>query len=95
MQKKCNFATLLPEYETMLKFLLYLFLFYVLYRLIVGRVTGTTFKTKVYRFDTHHHHHHKPEKEPEGTVTVNPKIKDTRKTESSKIGEYVDYEEVK
>jgi hypothetical protein len=79
----------------MLKFLFYLFLFYVLYRLIVGRVTGTTFKTKVFRFDTHHHHYNQPEKKPEGTVTVNPKIKEAQKTETGKIGEYVDYEEVK
>lgn len=78
----------------MLKFLFYLFLFYVLYRLLVGRVTGTTFKTKVYRFDTHHHHYTKTEK-PEGSVTINPKVKEADKKESGKIGEYVDYEEIK
>ena len=67
----------------------------MLYRLIVGRVTGTTFKTKVYRFDTHHHHYNRPDQKPEGTVTVNPKVKQAGKTENGKIGEYVDYEEVK
>lgn len=80
----------------MLKFLFYLFLFYVVYKLIVGRVTGgTTFKTKVFRFDTHHHHYKEADQKPEGHVTVNPKIKPTDKKESGKIGEYVDYEEIK
>lgn len=80
----------------MFKFLLYLFLLYILYKLIFGRMVGGTIKTKVYRFDTHHHYHntHSSGKE-EGSVTVNPKIhKQKTGGNTQNLGEYVDYEEV-
>lgn len=79
----------------MVKFLLYLFLFYVLSRLLFGKLMGgSTIKTKVYRFDTHHHHYNQPTNEPDGKVTINPKINTQKKTNSKNLGEYVDYEEV-
>lgn len=79
----------------MIKFLIYLFLIYLLYRLVFGRAMGNIVKTKVYRYDTHHHYHATKE-EPEGNITVNPKInKDKTHNGSKNIGEYVDYEEVK
>jgi hypothetical protein len=79
----------------MIKFLIYLFIFYILFRLIFGRFTGV--KTRVYRFDTHHHHYHNGKNvQQEGKITVNPKVNKTSKgtSENGKIGEYVDYEEV-
>ena len=81
----------------MIKFLIYLFLFYVLFRLLFGKYMGGTVKTKVFRFDTHHHHHYNKadQKKPEGNVTINPKINKTQKPTDKNIGEYVDYEEVK
>lgn len=80
----------------MIKFLIYLCLFYVLFRLIFGRFTGGSFKTRVYRFDTHHHHYHKTEEQQEGRITVNPRInKDSHKGNTGNTGEYVDYEELK
>lgn len=80
----------------MLKFLLYLFLFYVLSRLLFGKLLGgSTIKTKVYRYDTHHHHHYNnTENQPEGKITINPKINNQKKTNDKNLGEYVDYEEV-
>lgn len=82
----------------MLKFLIYLFIIYVLYRLVFGRMVGGTFKTKVYKFDTHHHYHNSnsASAKEEGSVTVNPKInKEKSGGNTSNLGEYVDYEEVK
>jgi hypothetical protein len=84
----------------MIKFLIYLFIFYIISRLVFGRVTGTGtgFGTRIYRFDTHHHHYHKTEeKKEEGRITVNPKINKGSKdgNSSDNMGEYVDYEEVK
>lgn len=82
----------------MFKFLIYLFLIYILYRLVFGRMVGNSIKAKVYRFDTHHHYHNNTAsaKEEEGSVTVNPKI-NKQKTggNTQNLGEYVDYEEVK
>jgi hypothetical protein len=81
----------------MIKFLIYLLLFYIISRLIFGRLSGSGgFKTRVYRFDTHHHYHQPEEKKEEGRITVNPKIdKDDKGGNAGNIGEYVDYEEVK
>ncbi len=76
----------------MLKFLLYLFVFYVVFRFIFGKLLGGAVKTKVYRFETHHHYNEQPKEE--GKVTINPG--ETKKPTGNKnIGEYVDYEEVK
>lgn len=83
----------------MIKFLLYLFLFYVLSRLVFGKLMGgNTIKTKVYRYDTHHHHYNQSQnpQQPEGKITINPNINNTTKKSSDKnLGEYVDYEELK
>ena len=81
----------------MFKFLLYLFIIYVLYRLVFGRMMGSSIKAKIYRSDTHHHYHHTTTStKQEGSVTVNPKInKEKTGGNAQNIGEYVDYEEVK
>ncbi|MES2558534.1 MAG: hypothetical protein V4590_02255 [Bacteroidota bacterium] len=81
----------------MFKFLIYLFLIYILYRLVFGRMMGSTIKSKVFRFDTHHHYHNNTSStKEEGSVTVNPKInKQKEGGNTPNIGEYVDYEEVK
>lgn len=80
----------------MIKFLIYLLLFYVLFRLIFGRFTGSSVKTRVFRFDTHHHHYHTDKKEEEGRITINPKInKPAKGGDSGRIGDYIDYEEIK
>ncbi|MES2780009.1 MAG: DUF4834 family protein [Bacteroidota bacterium] len=81
----------------MFKFLIYLLLIYLIYRLVFGRMMGSSIKTKVFRFDTHHHYHTKTTSEKEeGSVTVNPKInKQNTGGNAQNLGEYVDYEEVK
>ncbi|MCC7534456.1 MAG: hypothetical protein IT246_10985 [Bacteroidia bacterium] len=79
----------------MIKFLLYLFLFYIISRLLFGKfMGGNSVKTKIYRFDTHHHHY-KEEKQPDGKITINPNIPKSKSTNDRNLGEYVDYEEVK
>jgi zinc transporter ZupT len=78
----------------MIKFLFYLFLIYIVYRLVFGRLLGGSFKTKVFHQNVHHHHNQTEQSEQEGKVTVNPKIKKDEKGQSGKIGEYVDYEEI-
>ncbi len=77
----------------MFKFLLYLFLFYIIFRFVFGKFLGATFKTKVYRNHTHHHYNGKDEKQ-EGKITVDPRTIKTKKDDKN-LGEYVDYEEVK
>lgn len=75
-----------------MKFLFYLFLFYVVYRYVFGG-----FKINVY-----HHNQAKPnppqpnrENTEEGKITINPKLSKQGKGSSDKVGEYVDFEEVK
>ncbi len=74
----------------MLKFLLYLFLFYVVSRLLFGKLTGTGIGTKIYRFNTHHHHYH--ESNPNAAQA---KEGSTKKGNDNHLGDYVDYEEIK
>lgn len=76
----------------MLKFLFYLFIFYVVYRYLFGG-----FKVKVF-----HYHQNTPPPPPrqdnykeEGKITINPKVKPNGSSREDKLGEYVDYEEVK
>ena len=76
----------------MLKFLFYLFIFYIVYRYVFGG-----FKVKVF-----HYHQHKPPTQPnytsyeeEGSITINPKVNTKKKNTKDNLGEYVDYEEVK
>jgi hypothetical protein len=78
----------------MIKFLFYLFLIYFVYRLIFGRIMGGSIRTRVFHHNVHHHYHQTEKQEPEGRVTVNPKIKKEQKGHSGRIGEYVDYEEI-
>jgi hypothetical protein len=80
----------------MIKFLIYLFLFYVAARLIFGKVLGgNTVRTKVFRFDTHHHHYNgNNQSQNEGSITVDKNINKTKKGNDKSLGEYVDYEEV-
>lgn len=79
----------------MLKFLFYLFLFYVVYRYIFGG-----FKIHVYHHNQNNPNqpNYKQQEQEEGRVTINPKVKnDTKdsKGKTDKLGEYVDFEEVK
>ena len=75
----------------MIKFLFYLFIFYVVYRYVFGG-----FKVKVF-----HYHQNTPppptrdDYQEEGKITINPKVKSKEISKDSKLGEYVDYEEVK
>ena len=79
----------------MIKFLFYLFLIYLVYRLLFGRFMSGSIKTKVFHQNVHHHYHQKEQQEEsEGRVTVNPKIKNNTNGKPGKIGEYVDYEEI-
>ena len=76
----------------MIKFLLYLFLFYVLFRLIFGRALGGVVKTKVYHFNTQqHHHHYNQTQQQQPNSNAQPKHTEQK----GQIGEYVDYEEIK
>jgi hypothetical protein len=78
----------------MFKFLIYLFLFYVVFRFVFGRLMGNTIKTKVYHRDVHHHHHYSDGTKKEGTITVDPRTVQQPKDDKN-LGEYVEYEEVK
>lgn len=73
----------------MFKFLFYLFLFYVIFRYVFGG----------FRFKVYHYHQQAPGPEytpkEEGKITINPKVDSKKTTGSDKIGEYVDYEEIK
>ena len=78
----------------MIKFFIYLLLFYIASRLIFGKLLGgNTVKTKVFRFDTHHHHYSQEQKT-EGTITVDKRTIKPKPNDKN-LGEYVDYEEVK
>lgn len=79
----------------MIKFLIYLLLFYIASRLIFGKLLGgSTVKTKVFRFDTHHHHYNTPHQQPEGNITVDKRTVKSKPNDKN-LGEYVDFEEVK
>ena len=78
----------------MIKFLFYLFLIYLVYRLLFGRFIGGSIRTKVFHHNVHHHYHQKEQQEQEGRVTVDPKINNKQNGTPGKIGEYVDYEEI-
>jgi hypothetical protein len=75
----------------MLKFLFYLFIFYVVYRYVFGG-----FKVKVF-----HYHQNTPPPpmrdhyQEEGKITINPQVKSAESSKDNKLGDYVDYEEVK
>ncbi len=74
-----------------MKFLLYLFAFYFIYRFIFGGL----FKVKVYNFNQHNHYKQEDEPQQDGKITIDPKIKTKPKDNDKKLGEYVDFEEVK
>lgn len=80
----------------MIKFLIYLLLFYIIFRLLFGRFMGSPIKTKVFRFETHHHHHQTNQStKDEEHVTIKSTATQTKKPNDKTLGEYVDYEEVK
>ena len=74
----------------MLKFLIYLFLFYIVFRFVFNLLFGTFSKTKVFKFETHHHYNNTKEPEVKGHTK-----KDKKPLNDKNIGEYVDYEEIK
>lgn len=77
----------------MLKFLIYSFLFYLIFRYLFGGAFGA----RVYNINQHHHYHNPPkDSEEEGRVTIDPKVSQKQsKGKTDKLGEYVDFEEVK
>ncbi|MFN4082628.1 MAG: hypothetical protein ACK4K9_03255 [Bacteroidia bacterium] len=73
----------------MIKFLIYLLVFYVIFRFIFG----TLFKVNVFQFNTYNQS--KPtDRKPEGTITIT-RTKKQNNGKGADTGEYVDYEEVK
>lgn len=76
----------------MFKFLLYLFLFYILFRFIFGTLLKGVIKAKVININHNHYHQHK---EPEGKIVIDPKTVKETKHDDKNLGEYVEYEEVK
>lgn len=77
----------------MFTFLVYLFLFYIIFRMLFGRI-NSSFKAKVFRFDTRNQYHQQEENN-EGSITINPKIQSNKKSGTFKGGDYADFEEVK
>ena len=76
----------------MFKFLLYVILFYVIFRYVFGGLFGS----KVYNYSQHNHYHSdKPDEEQDGKVTIDPRVQQKQKTKKDQLGEYVDFEEVK
>ena len=75
----------------MFKFLLYVFVFYVIFRYVFGGLFGA----KVYNFSKHNHYHSNPNDDEEGRITVDPKVQQKQKSKKDQLGEYVDFEEVK
>jgi hypothetical protein len=75
----------------MFKFLLYLFLFYVIFRFIFGVLLKGVIRAKV--ININHHHYHAKE-ETKSNLKVDPKTIKTSKNNDKNLGEYVDYEEV-
>ena len=73
---------------TMFKFLIYLFLFYIVSRFVFGSLLSQKVKQS-----------HKPNhnfNEPEGDISVKTNTNHKKqKGNSSNMGEYVDYEEIK
>lgn len=77
----------------MFTFLIYLFLCYIVLRLLFGKINGG-FKAKVYRFDTRNPYANN-DSQSEGSITINPKIQTNKKAGTFKGGEYADFEEIK
>ena len=73
----------------MFKFLLYLFLFYIILRFVFGNL----FKVKVFHY--HQYDQNKNMRNGEGNISVDHKPTGKDKKDDSQLGEYVDYEEVK
>jgi hypothetical protein len=55
------------------------------------------FKINVYHHNQQNQNPPRPNQNSreEGTITINPKVKNERKGKTDNLGEYVDYEEVK
>ncbi|MBC7381410.1 MAG: hypothetical protein H7296_00255 [Bacteroidia bacterium] len=74
-----------------MKFFLSLLAFYFIFRYLFNGL----FKVKVYNFNQHHHYKADTQKREEGKVTIDPKVKTKSNESDKKLGEYVDFEEVK
>jgi hypothetical protein len=76
----------------MFKFLLYVLLFYIIFRYVFGSLFGN----RTIHYSQHTHYHQQPPNaEEEGKITVDPRVKQKQKSGTDKLGEYVDFEEVK
>ncbi len=77
----------------MFKFLLYFVAFYFIIRYLFGGL----FKVKVYNFNQHTHYNQPEEQksQEEGKITIDPRVQSKPKKHENKLGEYVDFEEVK
>lgn len=77
----------------MIKFLLYFLAFYFIFRYLFGSL----FKVKVFNFNQHTHYNQPDEKitQEEGKITIDPRVINAPKKQDNKLGEYVDYEEIK
>ena len=75
----------------MFKFLLYLFLFYVVFRFVFGKLFGIALQTRVF---TYQNQQRQNAPKNEGEIHI-----DTRNAkqaaDNKNLGEYVDYEEIK
>jgi hypothetical protein len=76
----------------MLKFLFYIFVFYVIFRFIFSVLFKGAIKSRTVHFERH------PPQEDvtEGSIKVKPPVSSPKpRGDNKNLGEYVDYEEVK
>ncbi len=78
----------------MFKFLLYLFLIYIVVRFLFGRFFGSTIKVKTFNYHAQLTRQPVDEK-PEGTVVIETEQAPKKPGSDKNLGEYVDFEEVK
>lgn len=75
----------------MIKFLIYLFLLYFLFRFVFGVLFKGIIRAKVININ----HHYSNDKEAEGKLKVDQNSTKSSDRKDKNLGEYVDYEEVK
>ncbi len=76
----------------MIKFLLYFIAFYFIFRYIFGGLL----KVNVFNFNQHTYDQSENKgTQEEGKITIDPRVNTTPKKPDNKLGEYVDYEEIK
>ena len=76
----------------MIKFIFFLFIFYVAFRLI-SKLFYFYLINKVKKRHNHHYKNDKYSNKKEGEVSID-KMPKKNKTKSDKLGDYVDYEEI-